>query len=77
MRNQAQQKKPAKRPVSQRESILESGFATVAPPAGPADEVEIDWVKVEMLRAAIDRGSYAVDPRAVAEALIDRALAQR
>lgn len=73
MRNQAK-KNPAQRPQPQRESILESGYVSVPPSGSEAGaEVEIDWIKVEMLRAAIEGGSYQVDAHAVAEAMIDRA----
>lgn len=71
MRNQAN-KKPAHRAQEPRKSILESGCVSIAPSAsGAGAEVEIDWVKVEMLRAAIEAGSYTVDAQAVAEAMID------
>jgi flagellar biosynthesis anti-sigma factor FlgM len=76
MRNQAQKKKPAPPQRRSRDSIVESGYVAIAPPATDA-EVEIDWVKVEMLRAAIEGGSYEIDPRAIAEAMIDRGRSSR
>jgi hypothetical protein len=46
----------------------------VPAPGGSDAEVETDWVKVEMLRGTIEARCYEVDPLAVAEAMIDRAI---
>jgi anti-sigma28 factor (negative regulator of flagellin synthesis) len=71
MRNQSPKKLQPAPKTKKRGPILESGCVSIAPPAG-ANEGEIDWVKVEMLRAAIEDGSYVVDATAVAEAIVDR-----
>jgi negative regulator of flagellin synthesis FlgM len=68
--NRAATRKSADTPAPRQDDRIElSGEARLAAKAGELPDVRVE--KVERLRETIQEGTYAVDPRAVARAIVE------